>query len=141
MILEKYWELLREINELYQTEMYSEIINFLESTKNTFPYGKAAIYYTGICAASKLGNTEIAKPPSNVCITPYASASAGSVITHRLTDGSAHVNRDWRTAQPALVMQCHRPGLLGPVNTMRMPSVVPPMRPDKARSASFGYSK
>lgn len=57
MILEKYWELLREMNELYDAQKYSEIIEFLENKKN-FPYGKAALYYSGICAASKLGDTK-----------------------------------------------------------------------------------
>ena len=58
MILEKYWEILRKINKLYYAEKYVEILDFLESTEREYPYGKAALFYTGICAATKLGNLE-----------------------------------------------------------------------------------
>jgi predicted esterase len=54
MILEKYWELLRKINKLYQDEKYTEVIEFLDSSNVNFPYGKAALFYSGICAAAKL---------------------------------------------------------------------------------------
>ncbi|MCK4848078.1 MAG: hypothetical protein KAT16_03560 [Candidatus Heimdallarchaeota archaeon] len=55
MILEKYWELLREINALYEAGKFIEVIEFLESTEMKFPYGKASLFYYGICAATKLG--------------------------------------------------------------------------------------
>jgi len=42
---------------------------------------------------------------------------------------------------PFILLHITKHGLLGPVNTMRIPSVGSPMRPDKARRAKFGRSK
>jgi len=59
MNLEKYWELLRKVNRLYQAEKYREVIDFLEDKHTEFPYGKAALTYSGICAAAKLGQYDL----------------------------------------------------------------------------------
>ncbi|MHA2214687.1 MAG: hypothetical protein ACXACY_02085 [Candidatus Hodarchaeales archaeon] len=58
MILERYWELLRKIYILYGDGKYTEIIDYFETTDIEFPYGKAALYYSWICAATKLGQFE-----------------------------------------------------------------------------------
>ncbi len=60
MNLEKYWELLRELFRWYDEEKYSEILNYLQTANIDFPYGKAALYYSGICAAAKLGKNSLA---------------------------------------------------------------------------------
>ncbi|MFX1516932.1 MAG: alpha/beta hydrolase [Promethearchaeota archaeon] len=54
MDLEKYWELLREVNRLYQAGQFEEVINFLEDKHKEYPYGRAALMYSRICAAAKL---------------------------------------------------------------------------------------
>jgi len=43
---------------LYGDGKYTEIIDFFETTDIEFPYGKAALYYSWICAATKLGQFE-----------------------------------------------------------------------------------
>ena len=58
MILEKYWELLRKMYRYYEAEKYTEIIDYFKTTDIEFPYGKAALYYSWICAATKLGQFE-----------------------------------------------------------------------------------
>ncbi len=54
MNLEKYWELLRKVDRLYQAGKYQEVIDFLEDKHIEYPFGKAALAYSRICAASKL---------------------------------------------------------------------------------------
>ena len=54
MNLEKYWGLLRKVDKLYQAGEYKEVIDFLENKHIEFPFGKAALAYSRICAASKL---------------------------------------------------------------------------------------
>ncbi|MFX0149605.1 MAG: alpha/beta hydrolase [Candidatus Hodarchaeota archaeon] len=54
MSLEKYWELLRKVDDLYQAGKYKEVIEFLKDVPNQYADRKPAIYYPQICAASKL---------------------------------------------------------------------------------------
>jgi predicted esterase len=54
MNLEKYWELLRRVDDLYRVGKYEEVIDFLKDVPNQFPDRKPAIYYHQICAAAKL---------------------------------------------------------------------------------------
>ena len=58
MILEKYWELLREIYKLYEDGKYAKVLDYFKTNELEFPYGKAALYYSRICAATKLGEYE-----------------------------------------------------------------------------------
>jgi pentatricopeptide repeat protein len=58
LILEKYWELLRKIDRLYEAGNYTEIIDYFKTTDIEFPYGKTALYYSWICATTKLGQFE-----------------------------------------------------------------------------------
>ncbi|MFX0210401.1 MAG: dienelactone hydrolase family protein [Candidatus Hodarchaeota archaeon] len=59
MSLEKYWELLRKVNDLYQAGKYKEVIEFLKDVPSQYPDRKAAIYYHQMCAASKLGQYDL----------------------------------------------------------------------------------
>jgi len=59
MYLEKYWELLRKVDRLYQAGQYREVIDLLEDKHTEFPYGKAALAYSRICAAAKLGQYDL----------------------------------------------------------------------------------
>ncbi|MFX0212368.1 MAG: alpha/beta hydrolase [Candidatus Hodarchaeota archaeon] len=59
MHLEKYWELLRKVDRLYQAGKYREVIDFLEDKHTEYPYGKAALWYSRMCAASKLGQYDL----------------------------------------------------------------------------------
>jgi predicted esterase len=59
MNLENYWELLRKVNGLYQAGEYKEVIDFLEDKHKNFPFGKASLFYSRICAAAKLGQYDL----------------------------------------------------------------------------------
>ncbi|MFX0171164.1 MAG: dienelactone hydrolase family protein [Candidatus Hodarchaeota archaeon] len=59
MSLEKYWEFLRKVNDLYQAGKYKEVIDFLKDVPNQYPDRKPAIYYHQICAASKLSQYDL----------------------------------------------------------------------------------
>ncbi|NHJ01425.1 MAG: hypothetical protein EAX86_04750 [Candidatus Heimdallarchaeota archaeon] len=60
MNLEKYWELLREMFRLFDAKKYTEILEYLQTPRVKFPYGKAALFYSGICAAANLGDSQLA---------------------------------------------------------------------------------
>ncbi|MFX0092045.1 MAG: hypothetical protein ACFFBD_09820 [Candidatus Hodarchaeota archaeon] len=60
MNLERYWMLLREADSLYRAEKYQEVIDSLENAAKQFPNFKPAIYYSGICAATKLEKYDLA---------------------------------------------------------------------------------
>ncbi|MFX1286035.1 MAG: hypothetical protein ACFFB5_20495 [Promethearchaeota archaeon] len=59
MNLEQYWEVLREADRLYQAGNYREVIDYLEDKHTEFPFGKAALTYSRICAAAKLGEYDL----------------------------------------------------------------------------------
>jgi len=56
---EKYWELLRKVDRLYNAGKYEEVIELIDNKHTKFPYGKAALFYSQICAAAKLGRYDL----------------------------------------------------------------------------------